>query len=146
MQVKFKKIHPDAILPSRSHTDQMTGDSGFDIYAVENQYIAPGSSAIINTGIQVAHITEGYWFRIQGRSGLGFKFSIQPHFGIIDNGYRGNLGVKLYNLSNQGYIIKSGDKIAQFVVYKLHDVTVSWAQEKTQTSRGQKGFGSSDVQ
>lgn len=145
IQLKFKKVHEDAILPSRNHQYEMTGDSGYDIYSVQSVCIPAGGSRIVDTGIEVAHITPGYWFKIQGRSGLGFKYGIQPHGGIVDNGYRGNLGTKLYNLSCIDYTVNKGDKIAQLVIYPLISADISWSEQKTQTNRGQKGFGSSDT-
>lgn len=90
----------------------------------------------------MASIEPGYWVRIEGRSGLGFKHGILPHPGIIDCGYRGSAGIKLYNLTDKDYEIKAGDRIAQFVVYNNHDVDVSEG-EIEESLRGEKGFGSS---
>lgn len=65
-----------------------------------------------------------------------------PHPGIIDEGYRSDAGVKLYNLTDKDYEVKSGDRIAQFVVYANHPVVVSEG-EAVESERGEKGFGSS---
>ena len=65
-----------------------------------------------------------------------------PHPGIIDSGYRGDAGVKLYNLTDDDYQVKSGDRIAQFVVYANYKVEVSEG-EVVESDRGEKGFGSS---
>lgn len=150
-----------------------TADTGYDLYAVENVVIPgvhieskgppPGymrsdaegnlkvdnssrykvGSAVVPVGLEVAFIEPGYWFRIEGRSGLGFKYGIQPHFGIIDNQYRGDLGVKLYNLGSDDYIVSAGDKIAQMVFYPLVEAQMKFADDKQETDRGEKGFGSS---
>jgi dUTPase len=40
-------------------------------------------------------------------------------------------------------MVRAGDRIAQLVVYKLLEPTISWAESKDQTTRGDKGFGSS---
>jgi deoxyuridine 5'-triphosphate nucleotidohydrolase len=138
IQIKFVKTHPDAILPQSAYDT----DSGYDIYAVENKIIYPGDSAVVPVGLTVAYITPGYWFRIEARSGLGFKHSIQPHFGIVDNFYRGDLSIKLYNNGNMQYTVQSGDRIAQLVVYKLIKPEISWADEVEQTSRGDNKLGS----
>jgi dUTP pyrophosphatase len=87
-------------------------------------------------------MTPGYWVKVEGRSGLGFKHGISPHPGIIDSGYRGNAGIKLYNNTNTDYHIKSGDRIAQFVVYKNYDVAVEEG-DTVESDRGASGFGSS---
>ena len=90
-------------------------------------------------------MTPGYWMRIEPRSGLGFKKSLQPHLGVIDNGYRGDLAVKIYNFHPLNHaVIKKGDKIAQLVIYPLIQSTFTFSDTITDTSRGDKGFGSSD--
>lgn len=143
--LKFKKTHPDAVLPRANNNETGTGDSGYDLTAVENVVIPKHGSNVVPVGLKLADITPGYWFRIEPRSGLGFKHSVQPHLGVIDNGYRGDLGVKLYNFNNTTeYRVKKGDKIAQFVVYPLIQPQMSFADEVTTTSRGENGFGSSD--
>lgn len=148
MIVKFKKTHPDAVLPQANNKEAGTGDTGFDLVAVEDIHIPRNSSAVVPVGLTLADITSGYWIRIEPRSGLGFKHSIQPHLGVIDNGYRGDLGVKLYNFcadaSHVGYDVRKGDKIAQLVVYKLIQPECMWSDDVTESNRGAKGFGSSD--
>ena len=191
IEVKFKKIHEDAQLPSRKHGNRElneyernwieeengrfsqaqpehfaagyrvgypmevnedgspsenimgTGDTGYDIFAVEDKTIPAKGSAIVDTGIEVAYITPGYWFKIEARSGLGFKYSVSPHPGVVDNPYRGNLGTKLYNFSNEDYIVKKGDRIAQMVFYPIVEPQIGWLDEKIDTERNEKGFGSS---
>ena len=145
-KVKFIKTHPDAQLPRANNDEIGTGDSGYDLVAVEDVLIKADSSAGVPVGLTLAYIEPGFWFRIEPRSGLGFKHSIQPHLGVIDNGYRGDLGVKLYNFSphwNTPYKVKKGDRIAQFVVYPLIHPQCEWADEIVESDRGDKGFGSS---
>jgi len=144
VSLKFVCLHPEAILPKQNHSGDLNGDTGLDIFAVEDVMIPANGSAIIPTGLKVGHIDDGYWFRIEARSGLGFNYSVQPHAGVIDNMYRGGLGVKLYNLSNNDYIMKKGVACAQIVVYKLISTNVEWVDNVTETKRGEKGFGSSD--
>ena len=93
-------------------------------------------------GLTLADITPGYWFRIEPRSGLGFKHGLQPHLGVIDNPYRGDLGVKLYNFGSKDVIIPKGSGVAQIVVYKIVDSAVSFTDEVSDTDRGEAGFGS----
>lgn len=145
VSIKVKKTHPDAVLPQANNNQLATGDTGYDLVAVETAYIKSGSSKVIPVGLTLADITPGYWIRIEPRSGLGFKHSLQPHLGVIDNGYRGDLGVKLYNFHESSDIaVEKGDKIAQLVVYPLLQPNFSFTDEITETIRGDKGFGSSD--
>jgi len=190
LEVKFKKIHEDAILPARKHDNRVTspyeekkvadenaklqvanpqafvagyrvefpkeigedgeltdwvlgtGDTGYDIFSVEDKTVPAGGSAVIDTGIEVAYISPGYWFKIEARSGMGFNHSVQPHAGIIDNPYRGNLGVKLYSFDSD-YQVGKGQRIAQLVFYPVLEPCISWSDEKLETERSDKGFGSS---
>lgn len=143
--LKFKKTHDAAVLPKANNDKPYFGDTGYDLTSVESAWIPPGTSRVVEVGLTLADITPGYWFRIEPRSGLGFKNSIQPHLGVIDNGYRGDLGVKLYNFhETKDLQVKAGDKIAQIVVYPLIQPECEWSEEVTETDRGDRGFGSSD--
>jgi dUTP pyrophosphatase len=138
IELKVVKTHPDAKLPHRAHDS----DSGYDVYSVE-EVIVPGSgSVVVPVGLTLAYITPGYWFRVEPRSGLGFKHNLQPHLGIIDNGYRGDLGIKLYNFSNVNIHLNKGSRIAQLVLYPHITATISEADKIDDTERGEDGFGS----
>lgn len=136
--LKFEKTHELAKLPTKNHET----DTGYDVYSVSDVVIPAKSSNVVPVGLKFADIPEGYWVKVESRSGLGFKHGILAHPGIIDCGYRGDAGVKLYNLTDTDYSIKTGDRIAQFVVYLNIHMDVSWGAA-TQSSRGEKGFGSS---
>jgi dUTP pyrophosphatase len=146
--IEFVKTHPDAKLPTKAHD----GDNCWDLYAVED-VIIPSISyfsgnvsighAVVPVGLNVGSITPGFGFVIKGRSGMGFKSGIMPHFGEIDNGYRGDLGVKLYNLTDTSYSIKKGDRIAQFKVEKIYNTVVRFTEEVADSTRKDGGFGSS---
>lgn len=136
--VKFNKTHTDAKIPTKNHID----DTGFDVYSVETKTIPARGSNVVDVGLEFADMTPGFWVRVEGRSGLGFKHGIAPHPGIIDNGYRGTAGIKLYNNTDVDYTVSAGDRIAQFVVYKNYNVYMSEGTVST-SSRGAKGFGSS---
>lgn len=120
-----------------------TGDTGYDVYCVEDKIIPAKGSAVVATGVELAYITPGFWFMIAPRSGLGFKNGIQPHLGTVDNPYRGDLSVKLYNFSDTDYEVKKGDRIAQLVFYPVIEPIVGWADTKLDTDRSDSGFGSS---
>ena len=86
MIIKFKKTNPDAILPKRNHDNvDGTGDTGYDVYSVEDKVIPARGSAVVDVGLEFAYIEPHYWIKIEGRSGLGFKHDIIPHGGIVDN-------------------------------------------------------------
>lgn len=136
--LRFEKTHPDAILPTKNHDS----DTGYDVYCIEDKVIPARGSVVVAVGLKFADIPEGYWIRVESRSGLGFKHGIMAHPGIIDNGYRGDAGIKLYNLTDTDYAVKKGDRIAQFVVYMTLHMSVEEGKVQ-ETARGEKGFGSS---
>ena len=138
MLLQFEKTHVDAVLPGKNHDS----DTGMDVTCIEDFTIPAHGSTVVGVGLKFAFIQPGYWVKVEGRSGLGFKHGIMPHPGIIDSGYRGDAGIKLYNLSGTDYEGKAGDRIAQFVVYTNHDVIVTEG-EIVDSDRGEKGFGSS---
>jgi dUTP pyrophosphatase len=143
IEVKFIKTHQHAKLPKFNIEHPLTGDIGADLYSVESVTVPAKSSAVVDVGLQLGYISPGYYFIISPRSGLGFKYSIQPHLGRIDNQYRGNLGVKLFNFSDSNYIVNIGDRIAQIEFHQLIQPVFSWCNSPTETDRGEKGFGSS---
>lgn len=142
--IKFLKTHEDAVLPKFNHDDPYIGDSGLDVATVDSGMIPARGCAVIPVGLKLAYITPGFWFKVEGKSGKGFKHGLTPHFGIIDNPYRGDLGIKIYNHSDKDYEYKKGENIAQFVIYPLIQADCDWADEVSETKRGEKGFGSSD--
>jgi dUTP pyrophosphatase len=152
-QIKFIQSHPDAKLPTKAHSC----DNCWDLYAVEDVNI-PASfgvskngvvsrvtigSAIVDVGITLADITPGFGFVFKPRSGLGFKHGVYPHQGEIDNGYRGNLAVKMYNFTGEAYMVKKGDKICQFKVERVYETQVEFTDTIVEAARGANGFGSS---
>ena len=74
-------------------------DAGMDIYSPAEYTIAPGETVIIPTGIKVA-IPEGYALLIQPRSGQSAKtkLRIANTPGLIDSGYRDEIGVIVENI------------------------------------------------
>ena len=136
--MKFEQTHPDAKLPCKNHES----DTGYDVYSVDEVIIPARGSVVINVGLKFAFIPEGYWVKVESRSGLGFKHGVSAHPGIIDNGYRGDAGIKLYNNTDVDYKVQKGDRIAQFVLYFNIHMPVEWGKV-VESDRGEKGFGSS---
>ena len=137
-KMKFFKTNEEAKLPVKNHSD----DAGWDLFSVEDKTIQANSKDVVNVGLKLAYLEPGYWIRVASRSGMSFKNGILAHPGVIDNGYRGDLGVLLYNHSNVPYQVKKGDRVAQIVVHFNIDVDVEWGDIEN-TQRGEKGFGSS---
>jgi dUTP pyrophosphatase len=145
-KLKFVKTHPDAVLPKRNHSDPIFGDTGYDVTAVEDTTVPAKGAVTVPVGLKLGQLPPGSWIRIESRSGLQFKHNISAFNGIIDNNYRGDMGVRLINSSDVDYQVKKGDRVAQLVLYPLIAVDekyVEFTEEATETERGEKGFGSS---
>lgn len=141
MQLRFKKLRDDAIVPNHAHA----GDAGSDLYAIEDATLEPGGRAKVSTGIAVA-IPDGHAGLILPRSGLAHKHGITltntP--GLIDSGYRGELQVLMLNTDREAtYEVKSGDRIAQLVLIGFTSPEWTEVEEFDATTRGAGGFGSS---
>ena len=105
--------------------------------------LSPGERKLIKTGLHI-ELPEGYEAQVRPRSGLAFKkgITVLNSPGTIDADYRGDIGVILINHSNQEFVVKSGDRIAQLVISKFEKVDWETSDEINSTSRGDSGFGS----
>jgi dUTP pyrophosphatase len=147
MDIKIKKLNPNAIIP----TNGSEYAAGWDLYACEDAKIAPGNSAFIHTGIAI-EIPEGYFGAIYARSGLACKQGLRPAncVGVIDSDYRGEIQVCLHNDDLERFterfsfnFISKGDRIAQLIIQKYEPINFIEVDELEDTSRGDGGFGSS---
>lgn len=139
MTVRFRKVHPDAALPSYAHPS----DAGMDVRSVEDLTIAPGRRALVHTGL-VMLLPPMYEAQVRPRSGLALKsgITVLNTPGTIDSGYRGEVGVILVNLGDTDFQVKKGDKVAQIVIAPVVQAQVVETSEVDETDRGAGGFGS----
>ena len=105
--------------------------------------LKPNQRAIVLTGIFIA-LPKGYEAQVRSRSGLAAKYGVtvlnSP--GTIDADYRGEIGVILINFSENDFIIKNGDRIAQIVIAKHERAIWEECNDLSKTERGSGGFGS----
>ena len=104
------ELEKDAFTPVRAHDT----DAGIDIKSREDKVIPADGAAVFHTGVhvQLPHGTAGI---LISKSGLNVKHDITST-GLIDEGYTGEIVVKLYNHGDTGYIVHKGDKISQLVI------------------------------
>ncbi len=143
MKIAFTKLSDKAIVPSQ----HSTADAGYDLASVEAYTLKPGERKLLKTNIACA-IPQGYYGRVAPRSGLAYKKGIDVLAGVIDSGYRGDIGIVLINLGQEDFEVQEGDRIAQFIIEKYH--TVEWTEVATvedldASERGEWGFWSSGV-
>ena len=139
MEVKIKKLNPNAIVPTRG-SDKA---AGYDLYACDGTYICPGQTKLIPTGLAIQP-PEGYCAKIYARSGLASKKGLRPAncVGICDEDYTGEYMVALHNDSNEIQTISDGERIAQLVFEPYYSVNFVNVNELDKTARGSGGFGS----
>lgn len=146
MKLQFKKLHPDAKLPTRGSEHA----AGYDLCAVEDAFLYPPASVfsgvrierqVIRTGLSIA-IPPGCYGRIAPRSGLAAKHGIDVLAGVVDFDYRGEILVVLVNLGDMPFSVSAGDRIAQLILESIETPEPEWANELPDTARGENGFGS----
>ena len=139
MQLKVKRIHPEAKLPVYGRP----GDDVLDLLSVADRDLAPGEVFAVPTGIQVA-VPAGHVGLVWDKSGLSLK-GVHRLAGVVDAGYRGEVQVVMINLGDAPFAVKKGMKIAQLLVQPVAAVSVVEADSLDDTSRGQGGFGSTGL-
>lgn len=130
------KIRNDAFLPERAHDT----DAGADIRTPEGFWLRAHDSEIVATGVHV-ELPAGTVGMLKSKSGLNTRYGIVSE-GVIDEGFSGEIIVKLYNLSDHDYLFQRGDKITQLVVMPVHYVTYEQVDEIKAGERGANGYGS----
>lgn len=138
LTLQFKKLHDHIKTPTRAHDT----DACMDIYSPIDITLKKNSITKVHLGFSVACPT-GYKFCLYSRSGLASKgILLSNSVGIVDEEYRGEVIAALYNINNEDYHVKSGDRILQCALEAVVPVQIIEVDELNQTSRGDGGFGS----
>jgi dUTP pyrophosphatase len=138
--VKFKKLVPEAVMPTRAHAT----DAGADLVAVSvnitDSYIEYG------TGIAI-ELPSGHCGLLFPRSSISkMDLSLCNSIGLVDEAYVGEIMLRFNTIKPYGNnVYKVGDKVGQLVVIPLPEVTFEEVEELTSTDRGEGGFGSTGV-
>ncbi|CAG2214482.1 unnamed protein product [Mytilus edulis] len=96
---------------------------------------------VSTTDIQIA-LPEGCYGRVAPRSGLAAKHFIDVGAGVIDQDYRGNVGVIMFNFGEQEFVVNKGDRIAQLICERIYIPELEECENLNATERGDGGFGS----
>lgn len=139
MTLAFKRIHPEAVLPAYAHES----DAGMDIRSVAEVVIPARGRALVPTGLVVL-LPPNYEAQVRPRSGLALKsgITVLNTPGTIDAGYRGEIGVILFNTTDTDFAVHKGDRVAQIVIAPVTRVEVIETDSVEETDRGAGGFGS----
>lgn len=140
------KLDEGAFMPTRAHET----DAGLDLYAADSRTIYgmkslvpydAVNSAAFYTGVHI-ELPQGYYGKIESKSGLNVKYGIVSCGGVIDEGYTGGIVVQLYNFGPEDYHVKRGDKIAQLIIQPYAAPELELVDTLEATERGDNGFGS----
>lgn len=135
--LRFAKLSDKAYAPVKGSQYA----AGYDLRSAY-EYIVPGhGKTLVKTDLQI-EVPDCTYGRIAPRSGLAWKHHIDVGAGVIDADYRGNVGVVLFNHSNEDFKIAAGDRIAQLICEKIIYPELQEVDSLNDTARGEGGFGS----
>ena len=150
MEIKFKKLHPNTVLPKLA----TPGSACVDLVATE--VITEGLGKVTIKFGFATEIPQGYKICIAPRSSFSHKgWVLGNHLGIIDCDYRGewmakfqsiptryddSYGIKM--LMPEDFPYKVGDRVAQCWLEEVIALNFVEAEELNDTVRGTGGFGS----
>jgi len=129
----------DVYAPRREH---MT-DAGADLRTTCDVNVPAHGSAVISTGVHI-ELPKGTCGLLVSKSGLNVKFALTST-GLIDEGYTGEILVKLYNDGDYDYFFHAGDKVSQLVIIPVIYPTYVYSNKLDSGERGDAGFGSTGM-
>lgn len=145
-QVRIKVLENGKGLPLPAY--ETPNSAGMDLRAAinENITIKSGERALIKTGFAMS-LPSGYEAQVRPRSGLALKkgITVLNTPGTVDADYRGEVGVILFNSSNEDFIVERGMRIAQMVIAPCVQAEMIEVEDLDETERGAGGFGSTGV-
>merc|ERR1711879_196982 len=140
LKLVVKKLSKDAVLPVRGSAQA----AGYDLSSAIDTVIPARGKALVKIDLAMI-IPQGCYGRIAPRSGLAWKKHIDVGAGVIDQDYRGPVGVVLFNHASEELVIQKGDRIAQLVLERIAFADVVEVDDLEETERGSGGFGSTGV-
>ncbi len=118
-----------------------------DLVSTTTVTLEPGARLLVPTGVSIA-LPQGYVGLVTPRSGLALKHGISMvnSPGVIDAGYRGDIGLILWNTDQSNpFTINEGDRIGQLLIMRVAEAQVIQVDSLPGSSRGRGGFGSTGV-
>lgn len=138
MEIRFKKIHPDAVAPAKAHPT----DAGFDLTAVSVSEDRIRNIVTYGTGLAV-EIPEGYVGLLFPRSSVyKVQLSLANSVGVIDSGYRGELMFKYRIVQPHIRRFSAGERVGQMIILPYPEIAFTEAQSLEESERAEGGFGS----
>lgn len=146
VQVDAVMLRPDIYEEHGMPGYKTTGSAGMDLRACIDEPITlePNQVAMIPSGLKIHVANPDYAAILLPRSGLGANHGIVLGnlVGLIDSDYQGEMGMSIWNRSNEPYTIRPAERVAQMVVIKVEQIQLNWVESFEATERGDGGFGS----
>ncbi len=142
INIKIKKLHKDAEIPTYSYDD----DACCDVSVVEDYTIKPEQRIMARTGVAI-EIPTGYEVQIRSRSGLAWKqgLVILNAPGTVDSQFRNEIKLLLINLGDKIITVRAGDRMAQMCVKPVYKINFIEVDKLSNSYRGFDGWGSTGV-
>ena len=141
MKIRFKKLSPSAVVPTKAHAS----DAGFDMTCTRYE-VTNGELFTYHTDIAV-EIPDGYAGLLFPRSSIYKQdLFLTNSVGVVDSGYRGEVMFKFKPIcsdAKQHYQV--GDRIGQLIIIPYPNVEFVEADELSDSERGTGGYGSSGM-
>ena len=142
--MKIKRLTETAKLPTRGSEYA----AGYDLYVDSDKVISvyPHKTVMLPTNIAL-EIPNGYFGAIHSRSGLSTKkgLALVNGVAVIDEDYRGAIGIPIHNYGNLPQSIEPYERVAQLVITPYKEVDFEEVEELSDTDRGNGGFGSTGI-
>ena len=139
MQVRIKKLHPDAVIPKYAKA----GDAGLDLTAISKEWDEEKEKIVFGTGLAI-EIPEGYVGLIFPRSSIcKTNIALSNSVGVIDSGYRGEIKFFFSPGPRPKKNYEVGDRIGQIVIIPYPSIELVESDTLSDSERGTGGFGSS---
>ncbi len=138
IKLKVKKLGPKVKLPVKG----TEGSACYDVFSYESHTFVPNDSYRVKCGLAF-EVPVGYEMEIRPRSSLASRGLILLNSpGTLDSDYRGELFALLMNLSSKNIAVQAGDRIVQFKINKVEEISIEEGEDLSKTSRGEGCLGS----
>lgn len=142
MNLKIKPFNEVVRKMYENHNHFHQGDSGLDLYIIENQIINPKETVRIKLGISIENL-DGISYFLMPRSSISkTPLRLANAVGLIDAGYRGEIMAAVDNIKDISYKVEMGQRLFQIVAMDGSSIQFDISYNLSDSARGKGGFGS----
>ena len=142
MNLKIKPANEVVRKMYKNHSHFYQGDSGLDVFIVEDQIIGPKETAIIKLGIYCENLDGRSYFLMPRSSISKTPLRLANAIGLIDAGYRGEIMAAVDNIKDVPYKVMLGQRLFQIVAMDGSAIQFDISDSLSNSARGKGGFGS----